>query len=130
MAAKPKSGDGKPRKKNDPRNIPGMKAKMWKPGQSGNPKGPPRRKTLEAHVEELMDEKIGRGKDAITRREALATLIVDELMKRNMKLLRTYMDRVWPEVQEHNLSMKGPVQVVLDDQDVEPDMREDLEDDS
>lgn len=95
-----------------------MREKMWKPGESGNPAGPPPRRTLEAIVQQMLDEKISEGVDAMTRREALAAIVLDEAMtKRNTKVLTEVMQRLWPQVQDVNINAKGEMIVIFDDQD-------------
>lgn len=117
--------------KSDPRNIEKMRDRMWKKGQSGNPKGPPKRKSLEAIIEEMLDETIGRGRDAITRRDALATVVIDEIInKRNVSMIKDVLQRLWPIVQKVDVNAKGQVTVVFDDQDrreMEQIVGEDLE---
>lgn len=103
---------------NDPKNIPAMRERMWKKGQSGNPKGGPPRVSLEAIVERMLDEKIGRGKDAITRREALATVLVDEMInRRNVPMIRDVLQRIWPTVQKVDFNATGQLVIQFDDQD-------------
>lgn len=104
--------------KTDPRNIPAMRDKMWKPGESGNPKGPPPRRTLEAIVQQLLDERIGSGEDAMTRREALGTVIIDEMLnRRNSPIIKELLARLWPAAQDVNVNASGQLVVVFDDQD-------------
>lgn len=130
MAAKKKAAPkkrarkkaGKKRKRPasaSPKNIPAMAENIWQPGESGNPKGRPPRVSLESVVESLMDETIGKGADQVTRREALGAIIVDELMRRDSKMMKAYLDRVWPEEQKHDVKWSGPVQVVMDEDDLE-----------
>lgn len=80
-----------------PRDIPAMRKKIWKKGQSGNPKGRVARRTLESFVMELLDETIGHGRDRHPRMRALAAVIVDEVLnKRNDKVIKPILDRLWP----------------------------------
>lgn len=120
MARKP-TGGGRARNPNaSPRNIPAMREKMWKPGQSGNPKGPPPRRSLEAIVQQLLDEQIGIGADTMTRREALATVIIDEMInRRNSPIIKELLSRLWPAAQDVNVNASGQLVVVFDDQDRE-----------
>lgn len=93
-----------------PHEIPAMKAAMFRPGQSGNPAGRRGRKSFRAIVEAILDEKIqhviaeATEKGAkpqtieIERREAVARVLVDELLQRNARLITAFLDRVWPAV--------------------------------
>lgn len=85
----------------------------WKPGQSGNPKGRPRKKTLEELIYEVLDEEQP-GTGGWDRHEALARVIVDMMLKRDGRIIKEYMARVWPQVQRHELSGEGggPIEVV------------------
>lgn len=103
----------------DPRNIPGMREKMWAPGQSGNPSGPRPRKSLEAIVGDLLQETIGSGPDAMSRMEALGVVIVNELLKQKMNtpLMKEFLAREWPVVQKVDVNATGQIQILFDDQD-------------
>lgn len=74
----------------------------WKPGQSGNPKGRPKRVSFEALVNQILDERIP-GEDKAIKREVLARIFVDELLKRNTGLVKEYLSREWPAVQHHDV---------------------------
>ena len=74
----------------------------WKKGQSGNPKGRPKKKTFEELVELALDEEIK--KLGIKKRELLAQLFVDRLLKqRNKEDFSHYIRRAWPEVSKHEV---------------------------
>ena len=75
-----------------------MIAAQWKPGQSGNPSGRPRRESFEAIVARILDEKVP-GSDT-RKREALARVFVDMLLKRNGQMMREYLAREWPATQK------------------------------
>lgn len=89
--------------------TPEMIEKQWKPGQSGNPRGRPKRPSFEALVAQVLDEAVP-GSDW-TKREALARVFVDELMKRNGALIREFLAREWPAVQKHEHDIAQPVSV-------------------
>lgn len=124
MAAKPKRKPKNDRRKtynpkSDPRNIPAMRAKMWAPGQSGNPAGPPPRRSLESIVGEMLQERIGSGPDSMTRMEALGVVIVNELLKTKMNtpLMKEFLSREWPVVQKVDVNATGQITILFDDQD-------------
>lgn len=76
---------------------PALEANKWKPGQSGNPKGRPPRRTLESFVAEMLDEEVGTGESRIPRMRALAAVVVDEMLnRRNTQVMRPMFDRLWP----------------------------------
>ena len=79
----------------NPKDHPKMRAAMWKKGQSGNPKGRPKRPTFEALVATILDEHIP-GSD-VTKREALARVFVDAMLKRNAPMIREFLERSWPK---------------------------------
>ena len=88
--------------------LPPPEHSRWKPGQSGNPKGRPKRKSFETLVEEILDEKLPGPKGARkkVKRELLARVFVDELLKRNNGLVREYLSRAWPVVQHHDVTQR------------------------
>lgn len=85
-------------------NHPKMVAQRFKPGQSGNPAGTQKRPTMETLVAKVLDERIP-GSDK-TKREALARVFVDEMLKRKGYAIKEYLEREWPKVQKHEVS--GP----------------------
>lgn len=82
-----------------------IKEYQWKPGQSGNPKGRPRRPSFEAIVATVLDEQLP-GSD-ITKREALARVFVDAMLKRNGQMIREFLLREWPAVTKHEVDFPG-----------------------
>ena len=119
--AKKKARSAASKKRSDPRNIPAMAEKMWKPGQSGNPAGRKPGKTIEMIVLEMLDHKIKTDDgDKISRMEALAAIILDEVInRRNPQLIKQILDRIWPAGVDVNFNAKGGFTIVFDDQDRE-----------
>ena len=84
----------------------------WKPGQSGNPKGRSKRPSFESVVASILDEKIPN--TDTTKRETVARVFVDMLMKRNGQMIREYLARDWPAVQKHEVDLPGADEAALD----------------
>lgn len=78
----------------DQKLPPGFVAQQWKPGQSGNPKGRPKRPSMETLVAQILDERLPNSDQ--TKRELLARVFVDEMLKRNGRMIREYLAREWP----------------------------------
>jgi hypothetical protein len=84
---------------------PKWKAQQFKPGQSGNPGGRGKRVSFEALVAQILDERIP-GND-MQKREALARVFVDQMLKRDGAMIRAFLDREWPARQLHELDIQG-----------------------
>jgi hypothetical protein len=79
------------------------KEHRWKKGQSGNPKGRPPKKSFQELVEKALDSEIK--KAGIVKRELLAQLFVDRLLRqKNKEDFTHYIKRAWPEVAKHEIS--------------------------
>ncbi len=69
----------------------------WKPGESGNPAGRSKRPSFETLVGAILDERVDRTDlESPTKRDVLARVFVDELLKRRTVLIREYLAREWP----------------------------------
>ena len=84
---------------------PGFLAQQFKKGQSGNPNGRPRRVSFETLVERILDEQLaGDGGITASKRELIARIFVDEMVKRNGRMIREFLQRAWPAPQKHEVS--------------------------
>ncbi len=90
-----------------------LKEYRWQPGRSGNPRGRPKRRTLEEIVEAQLDEDDG---DGVTNREKVARVIVEKLLAAHPVVLREFLKRVWPEVSRHRIDASTSISV---DSDIE-----------
>lgn len=106
MAAKKKASE-KVRKKKSPAkkkakapankgaSHPRFVSGQFKPGQSGNPAGRPKRKPLDEVVLEMLDQEVTA--DGRTRTDQLAVILLDEILnKRNGRMLKEVLSRLWP----------------------------------
>lgn len=85
-----------------PNDIPAMREKQWKPGQSGNPKGRPPMRSLESCVTELLRQEIDdTGKQRI---EIVAARLVKQLFDGDHATLKVMLDRLWPAENRHTIS--------------------------
>ena len=66
--------------------------KSWKAGQSGNPKGRPKRKTITETIHELLEEKFP-GQDEKTNREMIARVAIEEAIKGGFPFVKEVIDR-------------------------------------
>lgn len=108
-------------------DTPNLKAMMsvgairarFKPGQSGNLKGGPKRESFEALAfrlldEEIVDDRTGR---AMERRELILRSVYAQASAGRPHAVKLVLERVWPKKIKHEVDAKGSVVVVFDDQD-------------
>lgn len=67
--------------------------KKWKPGQSGNPKGRPKKKTLSEEIQGLLDDTM-KGAGGMTHREALARVIIKEALRGKFQFTKEIYERM------------------------------------
>ena len=77
-------------------------ANTYRPGQSGNPNGRPKRKGLEEilrdHLEKTIPIPGGAKGEETTRLELMAKVLFSEgITKRNSKVMLAIFDRLWPK---------------------------------
>jgi hypothetical protein len=91
-----------------------IKAYQWKPGQSGNPAGHTPRPKFEAVVAKILDERVPFADGDVTKREALARVFVNAMLKNNGQMIREYLAREWPAVQKHEVELPGVADASLE----------------
>lgn len=114
VAVKPKP---KPKRKLPPQ----LEANKWKPGQSGNPAGRPKRKSLEEVLRQYLSGVLEIDKEGIetTRLDLMAKVIFSEgITKRNAKVMIALMDRLWPKPIVLKTDPGEPIEVAI-----RPDLR-------
>ncbi len=99
----------------------------WKPGQSGNPAGSQKRKTLEEEVMRLLNTSLRDGQDAPL--DIMAKQIVAHIARgKDTALTRELLKRIWPEVRRHEVT--ADVDLNAEMQVAAEELRRMLEDDS
>lgn len=80
--------------------------KPWKPGQSGNPKGRPKQKSIETVMREILREEfVGPDGETTTKLEVLARVMWDKVIRdRDIATINLLLKRLWPEVRQHEVS--------------------------
>jgi hypothetical protein len=74
----------------EPKRAPGGEATRWKPGQSGNPSGRPKK----LHITDAIRAELEReGPDGIPNDEAIARVLVELARTGNMEAIREIADR-------------------------------------
>lgn len=110
-----------------------LRGHVFKPGQSGNPKGRPKGRTLVEIINDVLAEevRIGDG-DSVSRMEAAVRIAADEAIRnRDVRWFRELMDRISPKpkrIEVSNVDESEPTAIVLpswgpaaDDSNVETD---------
>lgn len=107
--------------------TPNLKAMMsvgairarWKPGQSGNLKGGPKKESFEALAFRLLDEELSDPSTGRTmeRRELILRQVYAQAALGRPHATKLVLERVWPKKVKHEVDAKGSVVVVFDDQD-------------
>ncbi|HEY1649537.1 MAG TPA: DUF5681 domain-containing protein [Terracidiphilus sp.] len=103
-----------PENTHDNRRLhPEMKAKMWKPGQTGNPGGRPKKKLITEALENLLSEIDPHDKKKRTYARRIAQAMVDQVIKKgSVAAASEIADRVEGKVamrQEHTGADGGPM---------------------
>lgn len=108
-------------------DTPNLKAMMsvgairarFKPGQSGNLKGGPKRESFEALAFRLLDEELSDPSTGRTmeRRELILRQVYAQAALGRPHATKLVLERVWPKKVKHEVDAKGSVVVVFDDQD-------------
>lgn len=86
----------------DPRTHPAMRDKIWKKGQSGNPRGRPPTPKFEELVAKVLNDRAP-GSD-LSKREELAEIFVDSLLKSDRSLMKEFLARAWPATTKHEVT--------------------------
>ena len=84
--------------------------RRWKPGQSGNPAGRPKTKSLEEILRKHLGETIP-GSDS-TRLEAMAKVLFSEgIVNKNSKIMLAIFDRLWPKPIKIQGDIENPIAI-------------------
>lgn len=108
-------------------DTPNLKAMMsvgairarFKPGQSGNLKGGPKKESFEALAFRLLDEELRDPNSGMTmeRRELILRSLYAQAAAGRPHAVKLVLERVWPKKIKHEVDAKGSVIVMFDDQD-------------
>ena len=80
---------------------------QWKPGQSGNPKGRPKKKSISEELHDLMEDLRKRKNKNMTTREALAEVIIEQALAGRFTFMKEILDRTEGKVAD-KVQMSGP----------------------
>ena len=93
-----------------------LKEYQFKPGQSGNPNGRPRTKTVLTELERMMAE----GLSGMDLREAMAKVAYKHALKGDNKFWNDVLNRLYGKVPD-NVTADGKVEIVIKHVDKEPE---------
>ncbi len=98
------------------RRVPPI-ANRWKPGQSGNPKGRPKRKSITDLAHELLDSPMIDG-DSRTGRQLLAEVLCRRALKGDRNVLHELLARIDPAPSGNSITinnnLRAPIMDALD----------------
>jgi hypothetical protein len=96
----------------------------WKPGQSGNPKGCPKGKTIEESIREVLAEQIElKDGETVLTQDAVAREFVRWMLcggQQSVQAIKEFLARDWPTVSKHQVEVEhsDPVHVPATDERV------------
>lgn len=92
---------------------------QWKPGQSGNPAGRPKKKSFEEVMKDYLEGQLPNDAQGRTRLEAMVAIVFSEgVTKRNAKVMIALLDRLYPK----SLKLVGDPENPLTIAPTEPDL--------
>lgn len=89
--------------------------KSWKKGQSGNPKGRPKKLP---HLEELLADILGEDKEGITAAEAILRALRAKATKGDIRAAEVLLERAYGKAKqgiELSGTNEGPIQIIIND---------------
>jgi hypothetical protein len=89
--------------------------KSWKKGQSGNPKGRPKKLP---HLEELLADILGEDKEGITAAEAILRALRAKATKGDIRAAEVLLERAYGKAKQ-GIELTGansePIQIIIND---------------